>query len=171
MANLQDRRETIRQAYSYRCGYCGVKEEEAGSELEIDHFRPRSASGTDDVNNLVYCCPTCNRFKGDFWPVDDANLTHRRLLHPQRDDLATHLRAEVDGRLSPLTETAAFYIERLRLNRPPLVALRRSRQEQAQLRQELADAQAEQIRLRARIKTLDNEIAEVLTQIARFLEA
>lgn len=165
----QERREAVRRAYDYRCGYCGVQEEEVGSELEIDHFQPRSAGGGDDPDNLVYCCPTCNRLKGDFWPAGDPSTSHRRLLHPKRDDLAAHLREEPDGRLTALTETGAFHIERLRLNRPPLVALRRTRQEGTRLRRELAAAREEQARLRERIVSLEREIEEVLTQLARLL--
>src|SRR3712207_7162550 len=48
-----------RRLYQERCGYCGVREVEAGSELELDHFQPRAAGGSDDLDNLVYCCPTC----------------------------------------------------------------------------------------------------------------
>ncbi len=61
-------RESIRALYGFRCGYCGVTETEAGGQLEIDHFRPRSHGGEDALDNLVYACPTCNRFKGDYWP-------------------------------------------------------------------------------------------------------
>jgi len=46
-----ERRQKIRRLYDYRCGYCGVHEVEAGSELEIDHFQPRSADGTDDLDD------------------------------------------------------------------------------------------------------------------------
>ena len=83
-------REAVRQEYEYRCGYCGVHEEEVGSELELDHFQPRSAGGSDERNNLVYCCSTCNRLKGDFWPQENILSTSHRLLHPEKDDLATH---------------------------------------------------------------------------------
>jgi 5-methylcytosine-specific restriction endonuclease McrA len=82
--NEDERRQAVRRLYEYRCGYCGVHEHEAGTELEIDHFQPRSAGGTDDLDNLVYCCTTCNRLKGDFWPTDDFVTLTRRLLHPHR---------------------------------------------------------------------------------------
>jgi hypothetical protein len=165
----QERREAVRRAYEYRCGYCGVHEQEAGSELEIDHFQPRSLGGGDDLDNLVYCCSTCNRLKGNFWPTDDPSITHRRLLHPKRDDLAMHLREEAGGRLIALTETGAFHIARLRLNRPPLVALRRARQESARLRRELAEAREERVHLRERIAVLERELEEVLAQLTRLL--
>lgn len=165
----QEHREAVRRAYDYRCGYCGVHEQEAGSELEIDHFKPRALGGGDDLDNLVYCCPTCNRLKGDFWPTDEPSTTLRRLLHPKRDDLAMHLREEADGRLIALTKTGAFHIERLRLNRPPLVALRRARQESVRLQQELAEAQEERMHLRERIAVLEREVEEVVAQLTRLL--
>ncbi|MEM4409784.1 MAG: HNH endonuclease signature motif containing protein, partial [Candidatus Caldarchaeum sp.] len=49
--------EAVRIQYGYRCGYCGVAETEVGALLEIDHYRPLLAGGTDALDNLVYCCP------------------------------------------------------------------------------------------------------------------
>ena len=124
--NEQERRMAVRQRYGARCGYCSVRETEAGSELEVDHFQPRSAGGLDDLDNLVYCCPACNRHKGDFWPTTDPLTATRRLLHPGQDDMASHLHEEPSGHMQALTETGAFHLTRLRLNRPPLVALRQA---------------------------------------------
>ncbi|MGH2410881.1 MAG: HNH endonuclease [Chloroflexota bacterium] len=92
----QERRAAVRQRYGERCGYCGVHESEAGAELETDHFQPKSAGGTDDLDTLVYCCPSCNRLKGDFWPASDLPVPVRRLLHPGCDDFALHPREESD---------------------------------------------------------------------------
>jgi 5-methylcytosine-specific restriction endonuclease McrA len=50
----QKRREAVRRAYGRRCGYCGIHEEEAGSKLEVDHFRPRSAGGANELENLAW---------------------------------------------------------------------------------------------------------------------
>ena len=38
MMQEQERREAVRRLDGERCGYCGVREVDAGSELEIDHF-------------------------------------------------------------------------------------------------------------------------------------
>jgi hypothetical protein len=164
------RRAAVRAAYEGRCGYCTVHESEAGTELEIDQFQPRSLGGSDDPDNLVYCCTTCNRLKGDFWPATDPLTITRRLLHPKRDNLIEHLREEPDGRMVAFTATGAFHLDRLRLNRPPLLALRRARRDVAQLRQTLADAQAEQAQLRERIAALEGTLQDVLAQIVRLLE-
>ena len=159
-------REAIRRAYKFACGYCGVREEDAGSQLELDHFKPRSAGGNHEFENLVYCCPTCNRLKGDFWSNDV--LSEKRLLHPKHDDLTKHLLLEQNGLFTALTKIGEFHLMRLRLNRPPLVALRRARAENAKLREELARARTAQRLLYERLVALDEEIERLLKEIARF---
>jgi cell division protein FtsB len=95
---------------------------------------------------------------------------HRHLFHPKRDNPAEHLREEPDSRIVALTATGAFHLDRLRLNRAPLVALHRARRDVAQLRQTLADTQAEQAQLRERIATMESALQDVLAQIARLME-
>ncbi|MGI9055824.1 MAG: HNH endonuclease [Pyrinomonadaceae bacterium] len=159
-------RQTSRRAYDFACGYCGVREEDAGSLLELDHFQPRSLGGGEKVENLVYCCTTCNRIKGDFWAV---STDEKRILHPQRDDLNLHLRQDSDGLLTGLTETGKFHLKRLRLNRPPLVALRRARIANALLREELRQAQAARESLTEHLQTIDGEIERIYEEIIRLL--
>jgi hypothetical protein len=164
------RRAAVRAAYHGRCGYCSVHESEAGTELEIDHFQPRAAGGSDDLANLVYCCTACNRLKGDFWPESDPLTTTRRLLHPKRDDLTEHIREAPDNQFVALTATGAFHLERLRLNRPPLLALRRARHDNAHLRMTLAETQTEHAQLREQFAALEEVLQDMLDQIARLLE-
>jgi 5-methylcytosine-specific restriction endonuclease McrA len=76
-------RDTLRQLYQFRCGYCGTSESEMGAELTVDHFQPRSRGGTEEANNWVYCCHACNEFKGDLWQPGSTG----RILHPLQDDL------------------------------------------------------------------------------------
>ncbi len=159
-------RQAVRRTYDFACGYCGVREEDAGSELELDHFQPHSLGGGNELENLVYCCTTCNRLKGDFRAISTAE---KRLLHPQRDDLNLHLRQDSDGLLTALTETGKFHLMRLRLNRPPLVALRRARTENACLREELQQARAAQKSLTEHLQKLDERIERIYGEIIRLL--
>lgn len=154
-------RDEVRRIYAYRCGYCGVSEASVGSELELDHFKPKSANGGDEMENLVYCCTSCNRRKGGFWPVNETTV--KRLLHPQRDDLKVHLLEEESGRLTALTEIGAFHIEKLELNRPRLIALRT--EWLAEQRKELAsDAE------NSRRQTLQREILTAAQKIQRLFD-
>jgi hypothetical protein len=116
----QEVRDALRKLYRFRCGYCGVRERDAGAELTVDHFHPVSQGGLHEPDNWVYCCHACNEFKGDHW--QPASL--HRILHPLRDNLASHLVEEENGTLKGQTETGTFHIERLHLNRGPLIAYR-----------------------------------------------
>ncbi|MCX7925031.1 MAG: HNH endonuclease [Fimbriimonadales bacterium] len=128
--SAQQRLQRVRERFSYRCGYCGVAEHEVGALLEIDHYRPLSAGGGEEFENLIYCCPACNRFKHDYWSEDES----RRLLHPLLDDLSLHLQELEDGQLAALTPRGALHIELLHLNRASLVKLRQIRRANQQRR-------------------------------------
>jgi hypothetical protein len=175
----------VRRIYNYQCGYCTVRETDVGGELEIDHFQPIIHGGTDDIENLVYCCPLCNRYKRDFWPSKtDLNLG-RRILHPKQDELSTHIREEIDGRLVALTETGRFHIEKLRLNRPALIVLRLQRREISNFRRIIIEANREQRTLHDIIQTLEerytaaleheeqmlDNVIELIRQIIEFLKS
>lgn len=119
----QDEWDELRRRFDYRCAYCGVRESDAGAELTVDHFQPHSRGGVKASENWVYSCHACNEFKGDYWSPGTA----RRILHPHRDDLSEHIAESADGTLQPLTETGAFHVDRLHLNRHQLVNYRRER--------------------------------------------
>ncbi len=157
-------RETVRRLYRYRYGYCGVTEVDAGSELEIDHFHPVSRGGDDRLENLVYCCAACNRFKTSFWATGDAP---RRLLHPLRDDLTLHFREEEEGWLTAATETGRFHLELLHLNCPQLRSQRVKRALIGRLEQRLAANDEEGLRWDALTAEGQEELLEMLRLLYR----
>ena len=140
----------LRQLYEFRCGYCGVSETEAGSELTVDHFQPRSAQGADSLANSVYCCHACNEFKGAYWNPGSV----RRILHPLNDSLEAHFEALPDGTLRGLTETGMFHLQRLKLNREALVAHRLEEQDRQQERERIAQIEAELEQIRTQMDAL-----------------
>lgn len=150
---LEDRL-ALRQRYHFRCGYCGVSEEDTGAELTVDHFQPRSRGGSDLPENLVYCCFTCNNRKGDAWSPELPN----RILHPLRDTLSEHLVEEDNGTMRGLTETGQFHITRLELNRLPLVAHRLARRRNAALSDALREALRRREELERRVEALERAI-------------
>ena len=117
-------REKIRQRAKYACEFCGVTEESVGGALTVDHYRPKSKGGSDTLDNLLYCCVRCNQYKQDYWPLDSSDSV---IWNPLAEKASTHFVEAEDGELFPLTDTGKFTIDRLRLNRPPLVAYRRNK--------------------------------------------
>ena len=166
MNNPNDLRDSVRTAYDYRCGYCGVPESLAGGELELDHFQPRQHGGTDSLANLVYACPACNRFKSDYWHAPDAPES-MRLLHPQHDELSRHIAPVANGRLIGLTPRGWFHLRWLHLNRPQLIALRLRLREVEILREAVMQSETIREALQQQIRRLEVEIAELRDVIAR----
>lgn len=66
--------EEVFETDGFRCVYCGFdgRSFEGWVFLVVDHFKPRSKFGTDDLANLVTACVSCNSMKGDNdWPTLD----------------------------------------------------------------------------------------------------
>lgn len=170
MAISNEIRELVRQRFNLRCGYCGIHENEAGSQLEIDHFQPRAFGGADDLQNLIYCCAACNKFKRDFWPQTNPDYDPRRLLHPHKDHVLEHIAEGANGWLTALSETGQFHLERLRLNRPQLVAIRRKRRLEKELYDNIAEALAASKRLETKEVELTDLLDDTLARLERLLE-
>ncbi len=101
-------RARIRQLYAYSCGYCGVHEVDVGATLTVDHYHPTIHGGTNDDENLVYCCHRCNEHKGAYW--HEVQTPHIRLLHPLEDNLTLHLIEQENGQLIGKTLKAHFIL-------------------------------------------------------------
>jgi hypothetical protein len=115
-------KQTVRERAGFACEFCGVTEQSAGGELTIDHFKPRSANGTDELENLIYSRIRCNLYKSDFWS-EDANAP--QLWNLRNDPAEMHFWLADDGRLFSLTDTGEFTIRKLKLDRPQLIEYRR----------------------------------------------
>lgn len=114
-------KQAVRGRAGFACEYCGVTEQNAGGELTVDHFRPQSKGGGDELENLVYACVRCNLYKSDFWvepPIEP------QLWNPRAELAEDHFWQAADGRLHALTATGEFSIRILNLNRSQLVAHR-----------------------------------------------
>jgi len=62
--------ETLKSAFQLFGGQCfhckmALKSGKLSEVGSIDHVRPKSAKGTDDLHNLVIACQHCNRLKAN----------------------------------------------------------------------------------------------------------
>jgi hypothetical protein len=150
-----DLREQARQRALCACEFCGVHEDNAGATLTIDHFQPRSKGGSDDLDNLVYACPSCNQYKQDYWPTNAQSLP---LWNPRNDDFAEHFTEAENGQLIALTPIGTFTLQHLRLNRSQLVAYRQNRCRQTEEQQLLVNYQE----VIASLEQLNDQLAELV---------
>jgi hypothetical protein len=86
--------------------------------LTVDHVFPSSKGGSDDIDNLVYCCFRCNQYKAAYWPSSSNAV---ELWNPRRDPKQDHFLELANGDLYAITPKGAATIDRLRLNRPDLI--------------------------------------------------
>jgi hypothetical protein len=170
MAISPENRRAVREQYHFSCGYCGVSEIDAGSELEIDHFQPTSKGGSDELDNLVYACPACNRNKASYWPLSDAS-PYMRLLHPLADSLNLHITLLQDGHLAGLTPRGWFHIDWLHLNRPQLVAMRHKQAVYQQTQSFIEEVQQINRQLQKVVISQEQELSALRERVRRLMEA
>ncbi|HET6382386.1 MAG TPA: HNH endonuclease signature motif containing protein [Armatimonadota bacterium] len=129
-------RQQVRARAGFACEFCGISETDAGGELTIDHFHPRTRSGADSLDNLLYCCHRCNEYKADYWP---DGVEGPQLWNPRVEAADAHLVEIADGTLLGITPSGAFTIRQLRLNRVALVEHRLLRRRVADERRLLTE--------------------------------
>lgn len=168
MSPTTELRALVRERAQGRCGYCGVAEHDVGNELEVDHYRPRAHGGDDALDNLVYTCTPCNRFKGAYWPAPTAS-NDVRLLNPNQDQGNAHIVEAINGRLVGLNARGWFHINWLHLNRPLLVAFRQRQRRMQLLAEATVQAQATTAALQARVDLLERELAHLRAVVAQLL--
>ncbi len=62
-------REHITAQWRHRCAHCGKGDWEHRTAFNLDHVKPQTAGGPDNVRNLVWSCRLCNERKSER-PVD-----------------------------------------------------------------------------------------------------
>ena len=130
---MPDRRLTARQKRAVaeragrRCEYCLTPAAYSSDPFSAEHIRPRSAGGTHDSSNLAYSCLGCNNFKYTHTEALDPTTGETVVLHhPRRDRWNDHFEWSDDyTQVVGLTATGRATVERLQLNRPGVVNLRR----------------------------------------------
>lgn len=80
----------------HRCQYCGTRL--APAQLTFDHVVPVARGGRKDWDNIVTCCISCNRRKGDLQAAE-AGLTLRR--RPRRPPAFAHITLSLGLRRAP----------------------------------------------------------------------
>jgi len=109
-----------------RCEYCRMHQALQGATFHVEHIRPSSRGGGSDLDNLAWCCPSCNLRKSDrIEAPDPENAAIVPLFHPRRDIWSEHFRWE-DHRLVGQTPGARATIAALDLNHPRRMLIRQA---------------------------------------------
>ena len=121
-------RSTVVERARGRCEYCHLPTRGQVATFPIDYVTPRTAGGTDSLDNIALACPHCNARKWAFTDGTDRETAELvRLFNPRTDNWPEHFRwsAAEWGTLVGLTPNGRATIDRLQMNAPDLVAVRR----------------------------------------------
>lgn len=124
-----DWKEQIASECYHQCIYCAINEGRFGGidHYHIEHYKPKSKFKAleNDICNLFYACPICNKFKGDDWPCDDDD--HNQVCYPNPSKVDYNNLFVVNSKYELIgNNTAARYVvHRLFLNRAQLIFERR----------------------------------------------
>ena len=137
-----------RMTFHGKCAFCETLIPRGEGERHVEHFRPATGAMNLDKSldrdhyfwlayewdNLYYSCSTCESNKRTFFPVKGERATvegfiaveQPLLVDPCRDDPDEHFSFLENGSVQALDERGEVTISLLSLNRPNLVADRRS---------------------------------------------
>jgi 5-methylcytosine-specific restriction endonuclease McrA len=99
-------KDTLRDDFNKRCGYCDDSDFFKVRSFAIDHFVPRNPEDFEhdiDPNyyyNLVYACSFCNLAKSNKWPTKDAtrhNDGEVGFIEPTNDDYSNFFKRAEKG--------------------------------------------------------------------------
>ncbi len=128
--NYRSYKQYLRKDFDYRCVYCNIREAEDGGsgKFHIDHYQPqkRFPQKSNEYSNLFYSCNDCNRFKSGFWPNFLQRIQGKFILNPCDHDFDIHYN-RVNPAWEAIGKTADWNIERLRLNSPKRIQIRKDR--------------------------------------------
>lgn len=109
-------RKEVAARAGYRCEYCLLSEAVSFYVFQVDHIKSLKHRGLSDIDNLAYCCPDCNNFKGTdvgTFQDDDESLT--RFFNPRKDVWEEHFKIQ-SGEIVPLTDIGKATEQIFRLN-------------------------------------------------------
>ena len=122
-------REQVRARAEGRCEYCRIHDGDfaAATVFQVDHLVPQvtfreNDYRKDDIDNLAWCCPRCNRAKSSHTEGYDAQTQQlSALFNPRTDSWGTHFSALPSGHIIGTSIVGRATEARLDFNLPDRV--------------------------------------------------
>lgn len=127
-----DWKELIAEECYFQCIYCSINEAQFGGidHYHIEHYKPKSIDRfkflENDIMNLFYACPICNRFKSKDWPNDADDLDKICYPDPSQYDYSDLFHLDLNTyKVHGKYISTRYMTERLFFNRAQLIYERR----------------------------------------------
>lgn len=102
-------RRRVYEKTNGHCAYCGCELEY--SNMQVDHVIPRANGGTNDFNNLLPACRSCNHRKGTS-TVESFRKQVELFTSVLERDSVTYRNAVRFGLVIPNPHPVIFYFEK-----------------------------------------------------------
>ncbi|MBS1796905.1 MAG: HNH endonuclease [Acidobacteria bacterium] len=121
------KRKAVAERARHLCEYCFSQRKYSPDPFSVEHIRPSSKKGSDELENLALACQGCNGHKSDKTSaLDPVSGRKTPLYNPRQDAWEKHFTWNpVFSEIIGLTAKGRATVELLRLNRPEIVNLRR----------------------------------------------
>jgi hypothetical protein len=84
-------RDAVRERAGRRCEYCHLPDSIVHAVFQVDHIVARQHGGSDELENLAWCCSRCNAYKGpNLSGVDADSNVVVTLYHPRQQKWEDH---------------------------------------------------------------------------------
>lgn len=112
---------------NFCCEYC-VSQSRYFGPFSIEHVRPLSKGGSNQLSNLALACQHCNNFKySKLEDIDPSSGSLAPLYNPRQQNWTDHFAWNEDySKIVGLTATGRATVSSLRLNRAELMAARKA---------------------------------------------
>lgn len=112
---VKQRREIATRA-NFRCEYCLLAERVSYFSFHIEHIRSIKHGGNNNLENLAYCCPDCNFYKGtDVGTFVGSELNLVRFFNPRIDIWQEHFEIQ-DAKIYGKSEIGTATIQIFKFN-------------------------------------------------------
>ncbi len=121
-------RRFVAERANHLCEYCRCSSDFSSSPYAVEHISPRIGGGTENLDNLAWSCQGCNGHKLAATEADDPlNGARTALYHPRQEKWEAHFEWNAEKLiLLGITPIGRATVERLQLNRPSVLNLRRA---------------------------------------------
>lgn len=120
-----DTRELVVRRAQRACEYCRLPQSVSMLPHQVDHIIGKQHRGSDDVDNLCFCCIRCNLKKGpNIASIDPEAGLVTALYHPRRQPWRTHFLLESNGAISGLSPAGRSTVQLLDMNDEDRIRMR-----------------------------------------------
>jgi HNH endonuclease len=128
MISRTDANRAVERRADGRCEYCRMHQSLQGATFHIEPIVPISRGGSSELDNLAWCCPSCNLSKSDrIESVDPDSGATLPLFNPRADSWDDHFRWEWFTLVGKTAVGRATAIA-LNVNQPRRVLIRQAEQ-------------------------------------------